>query len=267
MGEHRRFSLSPIPRHDDYGYILGLAITEELLEAGIEFDICRLFSKSRRENCDKREDVLSLSTCLHSSNVCPFLLTLSNISRKASLHEREWDAGNARRLHTGMRRDRRGYPDYPHASFPSHSRENPSCLSVRSNQKNQAAENDDSELTIVRIICSNSTIPVKMQRSEGSRGAMVAGLVRCMEVMNPYQSVKTTNFLFSWTGGYGRVLSGAVSACVMTSSFLHNSKRFRTVWFMPFVLTVACLWGFETNDSEQELRPGDDYLRFGSYLM
>jgi len=97
MGEHRRLSLSPVPRHDDYGYILGLAITEELLEAGIKFDICRLFSKSRRGNCDKREDVLSLSTCLHSSNVCPFLLTLSNISRKASLHEREWDARNARR--------------------------------------------------------------------------------------------------------------------------------------------------------------------------
>jgi hypothetical protein len=38
------------------------------------------------ELCERREAyLLSLSAFLHSSNVCPFLLTLSNISRKASL--------------------------------------------------------------------------------------------------------------------------------------------------------------------------------------
>ena len=87
-------------------------------------------------------------------------------------------------VHTGMRRDQRGYPDYPAASFPSHSRENLSCLSIRSDQKNQTAANDDSELTIVRIIRSNSAIPAKTQRSKSSLGVMAAWLVRSMEWCN-----------------------------------------------------------------------------------
>jgi len=86
---------------------------------------------NRRRSCDERKGVLSLSTVLHSSNVCPFLLTLSNISRKASLHEREWVriARSSSHMHTGMLRDQRGYLDYHLASSPCHSRESLSCLS------------------------------------------------------------------------------------------------------------------------------------------
>jgi len=36
--EHRGL-VFPAPRHDNYGYILGLAVSEELLEARIELDI------------------------------------------------------------------------------------------------------------------------------------------------------------------------------------------------------------------------------------
>jgi hypothetical protein len=43
-GEHRKLAF-PIPRHDNYGNILGLAISEELLEARIELDICVVFSE------------------------------------------------------------------------------------------------------------------------------------------------------------------------------------------------------------------------------
>jgi hypothetical protein len=53
----------------------------------------------------------------------------------------------------------------------------------------------------------------------GSRGDNGSGAVIlhgvCDERKNTYQSVKTTNFLSSWTGGYGRVLSSAVFTCDM----------------------------------------------------
>lgn len=44
------------------------------------------FEKNNSLRYASGEGVLSLSAFLHSSNVCPFWLTLSNISRKASLH-------------------------------------------------------------------------------------------------------------------------------------------------------------------------------------
>ena len=46
------------------------------------------------------------------------------------------------------------------------------------------------------------------RRGDNGNGAVIPHGV-CDE-LNTYQSVKTTNFLSSWTGGYGRVLSGAV---------------------------------------------------------
>lgn len=45
--------------------------------------------RSHISRCSRssRTDTLSLSSCLHSSKVCPFLLTLSSISWKASLRQ------------------------------------------------------------------------------------------------------------------------------------------------------------------------------------
>ena len=79
----------PVPRNDDHWYILRLAISEELLETGVELNIYAtmaacLMKKARSYMSEKC--ALSFSAFLHSSNLCPFLLTLSNISRKASLH-------------------------------------------------------------------------------------------------------------------------------------------------------------------------------------
>ena len=52
----------------------------------------------------------------------------------------------------------------------------------------------------------------------GSRGDDDGGAVILHGVCderNTYQSVKTTNLLSSWTGGYGRVLSSVVFTCDM----------------------------------------------------
>lgn len=215
MGEHKRRE----PRDDDYGYILGLAITEELLEARIEFDICRLFSKGRSGNHDKREDVLSLSTCLHSSNVCPFLLTLSNISRKASLHEREWGAGNARR------RGRRHacLPEFDATSEDIQITLSPLFLPISEKIRHVYPFARINRIRLQQITTRSSqsfeSYVVIVPSLSNSRGQRV-WYAAWSGTMNTYQSVKTTNFLFSWTGGYGRVLSGAVSACVMTWKFL-----------------------------------------------
>ena len=151
--------------------------------------------KSQRGSCDKREGVLSLSTFLHSSNVCPFLLTLSNISRKASLRERQLDRTA---LHTYI-------PEYCTTGkdiqitlsplfLPITEKICHVCRSLES-KDSHSRQMDGSELTIVRVIRGDSTVPV---RTEGSRGMIRMELVRFMEcTVNTYQSVKTTNFLSS----------------------------------------------------------------------
>jgi hypothetical protein len=41
--QHLKYGYTfPIPRNDDHWYVLRLAISEELLEARIELDICRI---------------------------------------------------------------------------------------------------------------------------------------------------------------------------------------------------------------------------------
>ena len=59
----------------------------------------------------------------------------------------------------------------------------------------------------------------------GSRGDDGSGAVILHDVcgeLNTYQSVKTTNFLSSWMGGYRRVLSGAIFTCDMAVLTDHN---------------------------------------------
>jgi len=46
--------------------------------------------------------------------------------------------------------------------------------------------------------------------SRGNNGNGAVILHGVCDELDTYQSVKTTNFLSWWTGGYGRVLSGAV---------------------------------------------------------
>jgi hypothetical protein len=174
----------PVPRNDDHWYILRLAILEELLEARIKLDICRIILRKKPNSlsCTSGGCVLSLSAFLHSSNLCPFWLTLSNISRKASLHGKcqkrttrvsgQRTALRSARImtqllqRTGTLRGRRGFPDCPLASFLSHSQENLSCLRHRrSNQMSQGCQHKE-ELTVVRIIGRDGAIPM-MERSPG----------------------------------------------------------------------------------------------------
>jgi hypothetical protein len=98
-------------------------------------------------------------------------------------------------LRTGTLHGRRGFPDCPLASFLSHNQENLSCLHHRqSNQMFQKCQNTE-ELTVVRIIGCDGTIPVigAQSRKVGQRGLVMRD--------KAYQSVKTTNFLSLWTGG------------------------------------------------------------------
>lgn len=149
--------------------------------------------------------------------MCPFFPTLSNISRKASLHEREWWAA-LRRLRICILEVYATSEDIQITLSPlllAIAKKICHVCRLTESKIQKCRQIDESGLTIVRVIGGNGAVPVQVRRSVGSRGAATVVLHGVCGELNTYQSVKTTNFLSSWTGGYGRVLSGAVFTCDM----------------------------------------------------
>jgi hypothetical protein len=96
-------------------------------------------------------------------------ISTENVSRM-TLHHIEWDD---LWVHTGILHGRRGSQGFPLAFFPSHSRENPSCLSLF---QNKMFRMQTDKLTVVRVICGNGAIPARIRRSVDRQGAMAVEL-------------------------------------------------------------------------------------------
>ena len=155
---------STVPRNDDHWYILRLAIPEELLEARVKLDICRiiLYCKKKKQFvalCKRRMRTFfkrlfallkRMSILVDALQHLPKGVSARQMPERTICVSGQRTALRSARImtqlsqRTGTLRGRRGFPDCLLASFPSHSQENLSCLRHRcSNQLFQGCQHTE----------------------------------------------------------------------------------------------------------------------------